>query len=112
MRSKALKVVRPVPSKWSPATTYFWTSASCHVFISLAVIFLALYILPDTVSWLFLVVGGLLTYALVKEYVVDPRVEQGQDAQTGTVDFAFYVLGLIVALLLIGAAHAWLGRPY
>jgi hypothetical protein len=109
---RPLKVIRPVPAKWSPATTDFWTSASCHVFISLAVIFLALYFLPDTVSWLFFVVGGLLTYAIVKEYWVDPRVEQGQDTKTGTVDFAFYVLGLIVALLLITMAHVWLGRPW
>ncbi len=112
MRSKVLKVVRPVTDAWGTATTDFWTAASCHVFISLFVVFAAAYLFPGSVRDLFLAVVWLVTYVLVKEYVVDPRLEAGQDLRTGTVDLAFYLLGLVVAIVLIGAAHAWLGRPY
>jgi hypothetical protein len=112
MRSKVLKVVRPVTDAWGTATTDFWTAASCHVFISLFVVFAAAYLFPGSVRDLFLAVVWLVTYVLVKEYVVDPRLEAGQDLRTGTVDASFYLVGLIVGLMLLNVAVAYLGRPW
>ena len=108
MRSKALKVARPVTKVWTAATTGFWTAASDHVFISLFVVFAAAYVFPGSVTALFLAVGGLLAFVLVKEYVVDPRLEAGADLRTGTVDLAFYLAGLVVGIVLL----AVIGRPY
>ena len=112
MRSKALKVVRPVTEVWGAATTGFWTAASDHVFVSLFVVFATAYVFPGSVTALFLAVVGLLAFDLVKEYVVDPRLEAGEDIQTGTVDLAFYMAGLVVAFVLLAAIHAGIGRPY
>ena len=112
MRSKSLKVVRPVTGVWGAATTGFWTAASDHVFVSLFVVFATAYAFPGSVTALFLAVVGLLAFDLVKEYVVDPRLEAGEDIQTGTVDLAFYMAGLVVAFVLIAAIHTWAARPY
>ncbi len=96
---------------WTPAQTGFWTAASCHTFVSLFVVFFTAYLFPGNVTALFLAVGGLMAFVFLKEYVVDPRMEQGQDIHTGTVDLAFYLVGLVLAIVLLGAAHLF-GRPF
>ena len=102
---------REIELSLSPNKVAAYSEQLLHTFVSLFVVFGTAYLFPGNVTALFLAVGGLMGFVFLKEYVVDPRMEQGQDIHTGTVDAAFYLVGLVLAIVLLGAAHLF-GRPF
>lgn len=83
-----------------------WLANVGHVLAGLAVILIT-WTFTHATSHVIEAWGGLVAYAVVKEYWLDLRYESGETVLSSTVDFVGYIGGAGVGTLLVELARAF-----
>ena len=85
---------------------YQITSAMVHLLVGAMLVVLAAYLAPGNAEALFVLLGILLAFEVVKEYVVDVRVEEGETYLSGTADLlTYFAASGVAAAAIVFAAH-------